>query len=40
MTNVGYVHHIMSLQFRFQFREREVALASSILTLMPQKSSE
>ncbi|XP_003382270.1 conserved hypothetical protein [Trichinella spiralis] len=31
---------IMSLQFRFQFREQEVALASAILTLMPQKSSE
>ncbi|KRY03500.1 hypothetical protein T12_5897, partial [Trichinella patagoniensis] len=31
---------IMSLQFCFQFRKREVALASSILTLMPQKSSE
>ncbi|XP_003382338.1 conserved hypothetical protein [Trichinella spiralis] len=30
----------MSLQFRFQFREQEVALASSILTLMPQKLSE
>ncbi|KRX52866.1 hypothetical protein T06_16603 [Trichinella sp. T6] len=29
MTNVGYVH-----------QEREVALASSILTLMPHKSSE
>ncbi|KRY04091.1 hypothetical protein T03_15769 [Trichinella britovi] len=29
MTNVGYVH-----------QEGEVALASSILTLMPQKSSE
>ncbi|KRX78591.1 hypothetical protein T06_16909 [Trichinella sp. T6] len=40
MTNVGYVHHIMSLQFRFQFREREVALASSILTLMPHNSTE
>ncbi|KRY45091.1 hypothetical protein T03_6868 [Trichinella britovi] len=39
MTNVGYVHHIMRLQFRFQLREREVALASSVLTLMPHKSS-
>ncbi|KRZ88915.1 hypothetical protein T08_6188 [Trichinella sp. T8] len=40
MTNVEYVHHIMSLQFRFQFRDREVALVCCILTFMPQKSSE
>ncbi|KRX71936.1 hypothetical protein T06_12607 [Trichinella sp. T6] len=37
---IVYRGSIMSLQFRFQFRDREVALASSILTLMPHKSSE
>ncbi|KRZ64571.1 hypothetical protein T08_8175 [Trichinella sp. T8] len=37
---VVYRESIMSLQFRSQFRDREVVLVSSILTLMRQKSSE